>query len=121
MGPLAVEARLRLFGPPYEHFDGGVDKVLEGSVPAGAALVWWLLDGQGQQTEYERLRERPPGVPLIVLLPPAQDIAKTLPLLKEVRSLDPRTVLPSAYLGTPDRLREVLAAPPRHLAESATR
>jgi len=121
MGPLAVEGKLRLFGPPYAGFDGGVDRAFDGAAPAGFALIWWLLDGIEQQDEYDRLRERPAGVPLIVLLPPAQHIARTLPLLKEVRTLEPRTVLPSAYLGTPDRLREVLAAPPRALAETVTR
>jgi AraC-like DNA-binding protein len=121
MGPLTVEGRLRLFGPPDEGFDGGVDRAFDGAAPAGFALVWWLLDGEAQQAEYERLRDRPPGIPLIVLLPPAQHIGRTLPLLREVRTLEPRTVLPSAYLGTPDRLREVLAAPPRLLAETVTR
>lgn len=121
MGPLAVKARLQLFGPPYEDFDVGVDRAFDGAAPAGLALVWWLTDSDEQQGEYERLRDRPAGVPLIVLLPPAQHIARTLPLLREVRALEPRTVLPSAYLGTPDRLREVLATPPRALAETVTR
>lgn len=121
MSALAVEDRLRLFGPPYNRFEAGVDRALSGEAVAGSAVVWWLMDGTGQQAEYERLKGRPPGLPLIVLLPSARDIGSTLPLLREVRSLEPRTVLPSAYLGTPDRLREVLAAPPRGLAETVTR
>jgi AraC-like DNA-binding protein len=121
MGGLAVENRLRLFGPPYAGFDEAVEPVLERGMAPGAALVWWLQDGESQQGEYARLRERPPGLPLIVLLPRAQDIARTLPLLRDVRSLEPRTVLPAAYLGTPDRLREVLASPPRSLADSVMR
>jgi len=121
MGSLAVEGRLRLFGPPYVGFEGGVDRAFDGAAPAGFALVWWLTDSDEQRGEYERLRDRPASLPLIVLLPPAEHIARTLPLLREVRTLEPRTVLPSAYLGTPDRLREVLATPPRSLAETLTR
>lgn len=121
MGTLVAERSLRVFGPPYEEFRAEADWENPGAIPAGSALVWWLRDGDSQRVEYDQLRARPPGLPLIVLLPGAHEIAKTLPLLREVRSLEPRTVLPSAYLGSPARLREVLAAPPPSLAGAATR
>jgi AraC-like DNA-binding protein len=64
---------------------------------------------------------RPPGLPLIVLLPAAAEIRRTLPLLGRVTALFPRSVLPAPYLGSPEYLRQVLAAAPRPLAEGVTR
>ncbi|MGH7576500.1 MAG: helix-turn-helix domain-containing protein [Longimicrobiales bacterium] len=86
----------------------------------GAALVWWLLDAQRQEDEFERLRTRPFGLPVMVILPPARDIHRTLPLLNFLSMLRPRAVLPAGNLASPDRLRFVLATPPRPFAETVT-
>jgi len=123
MGPLAAEGvRLQAFIPPYDRFEPGADSVLASSAPAcGKALIWWLVDGVAQQAEFDRLTHRPHGVPLIVLLPAATEIRRTLPLLNQVTDLFPRSVLPAPYLGSPEYLRQVLAAPPRSLAEAVVR
>lgn len=123
MGPTAAEGcRLQVFNPPYDSFDADVSAVLEsGELAKGRALIWWLQDGESQAQEYEVLESRPPGLPLLVLLPMANQIRRTLPLLPRVVDLYPRAILPAPYLGTPDYLRQVLAAPPRSLAEAVTR
>ncbi|MCI0434820.1 MAG: AraC family transcriptional regulator [Gemmatimonadetes bacterium] len=123
MGPITVEdCPIREFSPPYERFGEGVDRILGSSEPPpGSALVWWLIDGQRQGSDFERLRSRPPGVPLVVLLPPAREISRTLPLLNYVMALHPRSVLPAVYLGTPEHVRLVLSTPPGSVAEAVTR
>jgi AraC-like DNA-binding protein len=123
MGPIAAEGcRLQAFNPPYESFDADVAPMLEsGELAKGRALIWWLQDGEEQRLEYELLDGRSPGLPLIVLLPSANQIRRTLPLLPRVVDLHPRAILPAPYLGTPDYLRQVLAAPPRSLADAVMR
>jgi AraC-like DNA-binding protein len=123
MEPLTAEStRLQLFAPPYDRFIADVDKALRSRAPAcGNAVVWWLVDGRAQEPEWERLMARPPGLPLLVLLPAASEIGRTLPLLNRVTALLPRCVLPAPYLGSPEYLRRILASPPRSLSEAAIR
>jgi AraC-like DNA-binding protein len=110
-----------LFAPPYDRLESCTDAFpADPQLVKGAALIWWLVDSVRQEQEFERLRGRPPGLPLIVLLPPAREIHRTLPLLNYISVLRPRVVLPSGNLAAPDRLRFVLAAPPLGLAETVT-
>jgi AraC-like DNA-binding protein len=123
MGSIAAEGcRLQAFHPPYEGFDSDVAPILESrEVAPGRALIWWLQDGPSQRGEYELLSVRPAGLPLIVLLPSADAIRRTLPLLSRVVDLFPRAILPAPYLGTPEYLRQVLATPPRSLSDAVIR
>jgi hypothetical protein len=92
MGSIAAEdCRLQAFNPPYDGFDADVSSILESREPArGRALIWWLQDGPAQRDEYELLSHRPAGLPLIVLLPSANAIRRTLPLLSPIVDLYPR-------------------------------
>ncbi len=123
MRPIAAaDCPIQLFAPPYDRFREDVDDVYAGAAPpAGCALVWWLVDGQRQVADFERLRVRPSGVPLVIMLPPARDIARTMPLLNHVMSLHPRSVLPAVYLGTPEHVRLVLSTPPDSLSTAIVR
>lgn len=111
---------LRIFAPPYHRFDAR-ELPAPGCVPRGSAVVWWLADAETQVREFERLRDRPFDLPLVVLLPPPQDIARTLPLLNLLSLLRPRSVLPGMSLGSPDSIRHVLATPPPSLSEAVMR
>jgi hypothetical protein len=113
---------LQAFNPPYDGLDADVSSILESREPArGRALIWWLQDGPDQRGEYEMFSYRPAGLPLIVLLPSANAIRRTLPLLSRVVDLYPRAILPAPYLGTPEYLRQVLATPPRSLTDAVIR
>ena len=70
MGPLTAEGiRLRAFSPPYDRFEATAETVLGRKLPpCGRALIWWLVDGEAQQAEFDRLAARPHGVPVIVLM-----------------------------------------------------
>lgn len=123
MSPKALDrGRLQAFFPPYTEFGGAVDGLLTGrDVVPGGALVWWLMDGVRQEGELDRLKARPFGVPLIVLLPSAADIHRTLPLLNSVTTLNARSVLPAIHLGSPEHLRMVLKTPPRSTPDAVCR
>jgi AraC-like DNA-binding protein len=113
--------RLARFAPPYERLTpqplGAFPRLAEWR---GCALVWQLNDAATQWEEYEWLAQRPTGLPLMVLLPHPDEIDSTVPLLRRVRELRPRAVVPGAVLGTPEHLRALLAAPPRSVAGTVT-
>jgi AraC-like DNA-binding protein len=110
-------SRIAIFPPPYSDLAPIMHALAIAEPPDGAAVVWFLQDATTQQPEYDLLRERSPALPLFVLLPPARDIRATLPLLHRVPSLRPRAVLPGPGLGSPVHLRELLALPPRGIAD----
>jgi AraC-like DNA-binding protein len=117
----AATVTLSIFGPPYTRFEprdmhpiGGVEEW------RGKALVWRLMNGESQKAEFEWLHDRPFGLPLIIMLPHPEEIAKTLPLLTYIRSLQPRAVVPEEALGSPERARQLLASAPRNVADTIT-
>jgi AraC-like DNA-binding protein len=122
MGSAAHAEGIRLFSPPYRQLDAQpVSSWRSAACLRGHAVIWTLGDGVRQQHELALLRERPPALPLIVLLPPAEQIRRALPVLGAVPTLDARSVLPGAALGEPDRLRLALATRPGTLPDSVTR
>jgi AraC-like DNA-binding protein len=113
---------LRFFSPPYHQIgDEPITEWRDTGCLRGTAVVWTLGAGSGQQRDLALLRERPPALPLIVLLPAAEEIRGVLPALGAVPTLDARAVLPGAALGSPERLRQALCSRPGALAESVTR
>ena len=82
----------------------------------GVAAVWFVRDGAEQYEEREWLAERPNGVELVVVLPPAGQIRNALPLLREVDELRPRGILPHGAIRTPEPIRLLLSSSPRDLS-----
>jgi AraC-like DNA-binding protein len=120
MSLLLSSATVQLFRPPYDRFEK-YDPALTavpGALP-GAALIWWIVDAERQQDEFDALRDRPYELPLLILLPPPREIGRTLPLINVIGTLHPRAVLPVGAFGAAEHLRHVLAAPPPALAEAA--
>ena len=103
-----------LFLPPYQSFvsPGDVDY----STNRGVAAVWHVRDAVAQYAERTWLAERPSGVELIVVLPPAAAIHAALPLLRDLKELRPRGILPNGPLTAPEPARLLLSATPRDLA-----
>ena len=114
-------SRVAVFAPPYDRFQPQplipIGNVTEWR---GQALVWTVRDAASQMREVDWLARRPFGLPLIVLLPHPDDIADAVPLLRYIRDLRPRAIVPGAVLGAPEHVRNLLAAPPRNLADSVT-
>ena len=85
----------------------------------GVAAVWFVRDSAQQAEEREWLANRPHGVELVVVLPPAGQIRSALPLLRDVNELRPRGILPHASLRTPEPIRLLLSSSPRDLSVAA--
>ena len=111
--PLPAEDRLCLIAPPYDRFHAPTSLALHDAIGMrGAAYVWWLVDGVEQKPEFDFLLVRPLSVPLVIVLPPPEEITRTLPLLNQVRRLNARAVLPVGIMDTPRRIRDLLNVPP---------
>lgn len=106
-----------LFSPPYDHltpcesFDGGGWKRIQ---PKGSAIVWPLEKGLSSR-ELEAIGRRPPGVALILILPPARTIPPHLDLLEVIEKARPHTVLPYHSPLDVEELRALLARGPSDL------
>lgn len=119
--PNRPRSRLALFRAPYTAFKAITTAwTPDTRPPRGQCLLWWLENAREQEHEFKWLRGRPAGLPIIVILAPAQQIHATLPLLNHIGALAPRAVLPSGQVVAPTRIRHLLSLPPASLAESVT-
>jgi len=80
----------------------------------GAAVVWQLRSGDWG-ANYRMVRDRPPGVALIMILPPAQSLDSVSRLLDAAEQCRPHSVLPHHPHPTPGDLRTALRRLPEDL------
>lgn len=122
--PAAASHTLSLFEPPYDELIPCTTDMVRGMTELrtwrGRALVWSLTGAPHQLREFEALRRRAPGIPLLVLLPGPNEVSAAAELLPLVRSLSPRAVVPDGLLETPFRIRHALALPPRNIPAAVT-
>lgn len=122
--PKTAAATLAIFQPPYDRLapcaPDHIAQINDVASWKGCAIVWMLSDRANQMTNFEALRCKPVGMPLIVLLPPPAAIRSVLGILPLVRHLAPRMILPHGLVDTPYRLRQILAAPPRAVPATLT-
>lgn len=116
---LPLRTQLALIAPPYDRFHDPKSLAMHEVIGRrGAAFVWWLVNGIEQKPEFEFLRVRPQSIPLVVILPPPEEVMQTLPLLGHLRRLHPRAVLPVGTLDSPRRIRDILNVPPSPFGET---
>lgn len=108
------ETTLALLRFPYTHLEAFENDRSWPGEP-GALAVWRLEGAAEQQVELRRVMERPPAMPLAVVLPPADEIEPTIPLIEELPALRPRIILPTKRLATAERLRYLLAQMPPNM------
>jgi AraC-like DNA-binding protein len=122
--PAAAAREIALFSPPYDELRPCAPEIVAELTDVdawkGSALIWQLTGQPGQMRQFEALRFKVPGLPLLVLLPPPADIQSILDILPLVRSLSPRMILPFGVLDTPYRLKQMLALPPRNVPMAVT-
>jgi AraC-like DNA-binding protein len=118
--PLSI-APLTLLVHPYQGLrpiQGGLKQVrAEGRRP-GSALVWQLADGVHEQ-HIPVVRDRPGGLPLIVVLPPATKLGTDRDVMRVVEASRPQAILPHHEVALDD-LVQVLSRPPEDLAAEVT-
>ncbi|HSM36801.1 MAG TPA: AraC family transcriptional regulator [Longimicrobiales bacterium] len=111
---LHADTRLSLLRFPYTHLEAFAPDRRWPSEP-GALIVWKLERADAQTSELRFVMDRPASVPLAVVLPPAEEIERVVPLIEELPALRPRIVLPTHRLATADRLRYLLAQMPPNM------
>ena len=106
---------LALFMPPYRWLapisTGG--QALDSAFVAGGALVWCMAESR-RPREFRIVRDRPGGVALIAILPPAKSLGEG-DILRLVERCRPHSVLPYHPEPDPEDLAVVLRRPPEAL------
>jgi AraC-like DNA-binding protein len=122
--PAAAAHPLSIFSPPYEKLVPCTPELIRELHVVddwkGSAIVWQLSSEQDAMRQYDSLRYKAQGIPLMVLLPPPKDIADLIDMLPLIRGLSPRMILPFGLFDTPYRLRQILAMAPRSIAVAVT-
>ncbi len=114
-------SNLALYCPPYDRYhEISIDWTPPEQPPRGKCIIWWLVDARCQEDEFAWLQERVPGLPLIIILPPAQALSRVLSLLNYVALVEPRAVLPFTRALSLDAIRRLLQAPPRNVPLALT-
>ena len=122
MSSTAVATPLSLLSPPYEGIrpvGGGIRQLkMEGRRP-GCALVWEMGQGIHPQ-DAGVVRARPGGLPLLVVLPPAEDLSRDSGLIRLLEEVRPQGILPHHEAPTAEDLACVLRQPPDDLGSEVT-
>jgi len=122
MSSPAAATPLSLLAPPYSGtrpVGGGIRQLkLEGRRP-GCALVWEMGKGIHHQ-DAGVVRGRPGGLPLLVVLPPAEDLRRESGLIRLLEELRPQGILPHHEAPSPEDLACVLRQPPEDLGSEVT-
>lgn len=117
MDPLRPHAAFSLFAFPYRGFlpleePGALAG--EEKAPPGSALVW-DLSKRCRRRDIPAVADRPPGMALMLILPPANRIDQETPLLEIAELCRPRTVLPFHRSPDPEDFAVLLGRPPADL------
>lgn len=106
--PPLGSATVSLLRPPYTKVEPLTTPWTPEDWPQpGLGLVWSLHTGDPAR-EFEWIRDRPPGLPLFVVLPPPERLAPIAGLLSRVTQLSPRAVLPFGPLASPETIKFLL-------------
>jgi AraC-like DNA-binding protein len=86
----------------------------------GSARIWSMGERRREPGQLAVLRQRPGGLPLIVVLPPHEDLASRPELGIELQHLRPQGLLPFHSDLEPADLAQVLRRPPIDLSADVT-
>lgn len=122
MATSAGSASLSLLSHPYCALRplGGDRSLLkaEGRRP-GCALVW-RATAPPDRKDLEMVNRRPGGLALLVVLPPASEVAQQAEFLVLVTEARPQSILPFHEVSSPRELAQALRRPPEDLAVDVT-
>ncbi|MDT8342420.1 MAG: AraC family transcriptional regulator [Longimicrobiales bacterium] len=109
--------QLSLFRPPYRMLVplAAPESLARFTAAPGSALVWAMGSAPDRDFD-EAVRRRPPGTPLLVLLPRGEEVARPQDLYAVVDRCRPHALLPFQEVPAPLDLRTLLAEPPSDLA-----
>lgn len=117
-----IDSGFALFRPPYDGLQpcdaGDIIRLQQVSAWKGVAAIWHLGAGGSIRADCECLEARASGLPLLILLPPPDEVHAVAEYLPRLRVLAPRLILPYGLLESTSRLRQVFAIPPQSLGRA---
>ena len=115
-GTPANSATLSRFAPPYRSLEPLAlsDEYLVHPPGPGSSIVWQLALGSWSKA-FDMIRRRPPGMALIVILPPKVEVNSAPDLLRVVEAGRPHSILPFHPEPHRDDLSAVLRREPEDL------
>ena len=115
-----IAAKLFLVTHPYRELTpvaGGRAQIRAAGHQPGSALIWQMAPQmEGRSLAFER----PGGLSLIVILPPAREITHDPAVLQAVNRCRPHGILPFHDDPAPQDIAQVLRRPPNDLAAEVT-
>jgi AraC-like DNA-binding protein len=115
-----ITSPFALLAPPYRKLlplDVRESFPQDSSILQGTALIWQIRKGQGNAL-LDRVAKRPPGLPLMVVLPPAEHLPglreRVLAVAEDAR---PQTVLPFHPRLIPEEMASLLRREPSSLPD----
>lgn len=111
-----------LFAPPYNRLfplEAAGDLVGDPKLHPGVALVWHL--GRGRPTQdIQPALNRPGGISLMVILPPAPRLRQNPDVFRVIESCRPHSILPYHEEADPEEISALLRRPPTDLPGQVT-
>ena len=122
MDPLSPHGSFSIFAYPYQDLISLEDPaglLHHGPAPSGSSLVW-DLSKRCRQRDIPVVANRPPGMALIIVLPPADRITEKTPLLDIAELCRPSAVMPFHPRIDPDDLSDLMREGPENLPVAIT-
>ncbi len=106
-----------LITPPYRNFvplTAPLEFLRDGTGLKGSAVVWFVGTGE-LSSNLEIARQRPAGVVLILILPPASSLSIEVDLLGIIGRCRPSAIVPHHEDVEPEDIRALIRRPPSNL------
>jgi AraC-like DNA-binding protein len=110
------------FFPPYRSLEplDHPSQFPKSPLPVRGGALFWNLRLGDWGTGFKAIRQRPPGVALFLLLPPAAELAGTEELLDLMENCRPHSILPFQKELDPEELVHILRRFPSNFAVEVT-
>jgi AraC-like DNA-binding protein len=114
------ESSIKLARPPYQ----SLEPIFAGWTPSeptrGFSLIWYLSRDAVTRGELQWILERPRGLGLVIVLPPAEEVGLVAKWIPQLSRAFPRAVLPAGPLAGFPALERALAIMPRNIPLAVT-
>ena len=113
--------RLCWLQPPYDRFQElDTEAGIPPAVAAPGSVILWSVDAADPARPIELVRRRPPGVSLVVMLPPTGLVPASTRVLDIVERCRPQSILPHHPDLDSEEIRDLLRRPPDDLGGELT-
>jgi AraC-like DNA-binding protein len=115
-----MDSTLQLARPPYQSLEP-IDAAWRPTDPMrGHCVLWHFSSAALTRGELQWITERPRGLGLVIVLPPADEIGSVAKWIPQLTNTFPRAVLPAGNLARFPALQRALSLVPRNLPLAVT-